>query len=99
MKAFSWSFSIGHHLGLTSMPQVMHTLSPLLAVLEESSPELSIEEALWAPWALLELAVVDARLFDPAGSADTGVLVAIAIRFAFRTVPVRVRSACLKFCT
>lgn len=85
---------MGHHLGLTSMPQVMHTLSPFCATELAVSVKLSMEGPPFAA-----AVVVDARLFGPEAGWGVGVLVARAIRLAFRTVPVRVRSACLKFCT
>lgn len=99
MSAFSWLFSIGHHFGLTSIPQVMHTLSPLGGMTEAVSDGLSIEEALREPDPFPRVVVVDARRLVLTGGTTTGDFVAMAIKLAFRTVPVRVKSACLKFCT
>lgn len=79
----------------------MQTLSPLWEE-EVESEWFSIEEALCAdvPFGIVVVDclrwVVVLVLF-----VDTTVVVFVArfTKLAFRTVPVRVRSACLKFCT
>lgn len=91
--------SVGHHFGLTSTPQVMQTLSPLCGMTAPPvSGVWSADDALWAPVPALAVVVVDARRLPFVSMDAAGIFVAIAIRLALRTVPVSVRSACLKFC-
>lgn len=90
----SWLMAIGHHRGVTSIPQLMQTLSPGSWAFDAALSCSPFGAAAGAPF----IAVVEA-LRAVACTATLPTLAEFAMRLAFLTVPVNVISACLKFCT
>ena len=82
---------MGHHLGLVSTPQLMHTFSPGFTFVEPSGAT----PLRCAPAPLFTVVVVVDSRRSPGCRAVADIFAAIVIVLALRTVPVKVKSACL----